>query len=356
MDALYRKIATIPSIKKYQLEWIRNLRQCENHPSVLVCTKLAYKNRIDGFNLISNPNLGRIGIALGYVKNKGNIQGINISEVSPGSPADAAGIVAGDILTEVDGEPIYDVETGVAYNLLSVMPDVSMNLTFINNDSTIKKINLTTTRRNQTIEPTNNTLVENKVSESEQLSEINSENNLQIIENIPNESYSDNVIAQEPTVEENQDSAVGLTVDNTIKSPISIWKFLVYIIILVAGILFYFSTLTFTTPNSKKFNSNNEFEEEVNNDPKKEERTYSNPKDKPKNKIDNDPDLSWFEELGVLESASMIEISTAYKRKISSYHPDKVANLAEEFRDLAEKKSKKINAAYNTAKNLNRRS
>ena len=50
--------------------------------------------------------------------------------------------------------------------------------------------------------------------------------------------------------------------------------------------------------------------------------------------------------LGVDEDASKDEIKAAYQKQISQYHPDKVANAAVELKDLAEKRSKEINAAY----------
>jgi preprotein translocase subunit Sec63 len=50
--------------------------------------------------------------------------------------------------------------------------------------------------------------------------------------------------------------------------------------------------------------------------------------------------------LGVSEQASQDEIDTAYRRKISDYHPDKVANAADEIKALAEVRAREINAAY----------
>lgn len=63
----------------------------------------------------------------------------------------------------------------------------------------------------------------------------------------------------------------------------------------------------------------------------------------------------WFEILGVTETASVSEIEHAYRVKISQYHPDKVAQLGEDIRQLAEAKSKEINAAYDAAMRLRRR-
>jgi len=57
-----------------------------------------------------------------------------------------------------------------------------------------------------------------------------------------------------------------------------------------------------------------------------------------------------YDVLGVGESAAPEEISAAYKRLAQLYHPDKVATLAPEFRELAEHKMKEINAAYQILK------
>jgi hypothetical protein len=54
--------------------------------------------------------------------------------------------------------------------------------------------------------------------------------------------------------------------------------------------------------------------------------------------------------LGVSEDASDAEISGAYRRLAQMYHPDKVADLAREFQELADKRMKEINAAYEALK------
>jgi DnaJ-domain-containing protein 1 len=45
----------------------------------------------------------------------------------------------------------------------------------------------------------------------------------------------------------------------------------------------------------------------------------------------------------------MEDIRRAYRRRMSEYHPDKVAHLGEEIRQVATEKSKEINAAYEEA-------
>lgn len=50
--------------------------------------------------------------------------------------------------------------------------------------------------------------------------------------------------------------------------------------------------------------------------------------------------------LGVAEQASQDEIEQAYRRRMSEYHPDKVASAAPELKALAEQRASEINAAY----------
>ena len=51
--------------------------------------------------------------------------------------------------------------------------------------------------------------------------------------------------------------------------------------------------------------------------------------------------------LGILSSASAIEIKNKYHNLISQYHPDKVSNLGPELRKMADEKTKLLNWAYN---------
>lgn len=55
---------------------------------------------------------------------------------------------------------------------------------------------------------------------------------------------------------------------------------------------------------------------------------------------------SAHEVLGLRDGASAEEVAAAYHQMAQMYHPDKVATLAPEFRDLAEARMKEINAAY----------
>lgn len=59
--------------------------------------------------------------------------------------------------------------------------------------------------------------------------------------------------------------------------------------------------------------------------------------------------FAWHEVLEISPMATHQEIRDAYRRKISMYHPDKVAGLAPEFAQIAEKKTQDLNRAYEQA-------
>ena len=58
---------------------------------------------------------------------------------------------------------------------------------------------------------------------------------------------------------------------------------------------------------------------------------------------------AWARVLELPADASVDEIRDAYRRLMSQYHPDKVASLGRELRELADAKSKEISAAYQQA-------
>lgn len=57
----------------------------------------------------------------------------------------------------------------------------------------------------------------------------------------------------------------------------------------------------------------------------------------------------WWEVLGVSEQASPEEIREAYRSLMAQYHPDKVATLGPEIREVALRKSQQITEAYRSA-------
>lgn len=64
-----------------------------------------------------------------------------------------------------------------------------------------------------------------------------------------------------------------------------------------------------------------------------------------------DPKISDpYEVLQVRHTASDNEITGAYRKLVQMYHPDKVEGLAPEYREIADKRMKAINAAYEQVK------
>ena len=71
---------------------------------------------------------------------------------------------------------------------------------------------------------------------------------------------------------------------------------------------------------------------------------YDPPPREPPPKAQAEP--MWYEVLNVSPTATIADIKTAYRELIRQYHPDKVASLGPELRDLAVRKSQAINEAY----------
>ena len=59
---------------------------------------------------------------------------------------------------------------------------------------------------------------------------------------------------------------------------------------------------------------------------------------------------SAYEVLEIEKSATDSEVKKAYRKMASKYHPDKVAHLGEELKNLAEEKFKSVNDAYQSVK------
>jgi DnaJ like chaperone protein len=57
-----------------------------------------------------------------------------------------------------------------------------------------------------------------------------------------------------------------------------------------------------------------------------------------------------FKILEIKSTAADTEVKAAYRKLVKQYHPDKVSHLGKEFRELAEKKFKEINQAYERIK------
>src|SRR5262249_40843142 len=59
---------------------------------------------------------------------------------------------------------------------------------------------------------------------------------------------------------------------------------------------------------------------------------------------------SAYDVLGISRSATFDDVTAAYHKLARMNHPDRVADLAPEFKELAERRMKEINAAYESLK------
>ena len=81
-----------------------------------------------------------------------------------------------------------------------------------------------------------------------------------------------------------------------------------------------------------------------------EKESNKNKSDYKESKCEQESDEYLYSILGINRNSSIEEIKKAYKEEISKYHPDKVEHLGFEFKEIAERKSKDINNAYNHLK------
>jgi DnaJ like chaperone protein len=120
------------------------------------------------------------------------------------------------------------------------------------------------------------------------------------------------------------------------------------IVVIVAGLFFGYRLVSnYLSPNTSREQARPDANRPRTDAPRQQWEQHWEPV------VPNAP--AWFDVLGVSETADLAQIEYAYRVKISQYHPDKMAQMGEDVRQLAEAKSKDINAAYETAVRLRRR-
>ena len=81
-----------------------------------------------------------------------------------------------------------------------------------------------------------------------------------------------------------------------------------------------------------------------------EDHAENRPNSSARNRSDNARE--WYEVLEIDKNANFESISKAYYERMKKYHPDHVEHLGEEFREIAELKSKEINVAFERARQV----
>jgi hypothetical protein len=85
-------------------------------------------------------------------------------------------------------------------------------------------------------------------------------------------------------------------------------------------------------------------------------RTHAHEKPQQSEQMSADPRLhgthpnGWWDVLGVSSLAPLSEIRSSYLARIKECHPDRVAGLSDEIVELAERRTKELNAAFEAAK------
>ena len=143
MSAVYAKVYAVnPDIKANQRDWVKSTKQCADSPNLVNCLKETYKNRLSGLNQLTNKNRGWVGFEIVDLVKTDQGQGVLVGKVSPKSPAESAGLQTGDIIYQINGNPIGDPQSVIA--AFSVAAGESLALKYINKNHTNSEVTLKT--------------------------------------------------------------------------------------------------------------------------------------------------------------------------------------------------------------------
>lgn len=120
------------------------------------------------------------------------------------------------------------------------------------------------------------------------------------------------------------------------------------VIAIIGGLAFGYWIVSGLINNNSNSSEGSDSTHDTNNE-SQHDRYRHNSSNNERHANDDDIQTEWHRILGIPENASNDQVTTAYKKMIRQYHPDKVSQMGEEIRKVAEYKSKQINAAYNYA-------
>lgn len=106
---------------------------------------------------------------------------------------------------------------------------------------------------------------------------------------------------------------------------------------------------TFLNPkNVKNANTKNrhKYKSKFHNEDKKNSRTHQNRGENTTPTTESTIELKMAKILGLNGMVTRKDIKKSYKQKMKEYHPDRVSNMAQELQELALKRTKEINEAY----------
>lgn len=135
MSAIYAKVYAInPDIKSSQRDWLKNIKQCGDEPNVVSCLKEAYRIRLSGLNQLTDKNWGWIGFEIVDLVNTVVGQGLVVGKVSSNSPAELSGLKAGDVIYQINGNPIINAQANIGSIVatFATPPGETLSLKIIN--------------------------------------------------------------------------------------------------------------------------------------------------------------------------------------------------------------------------------
>ena len=114
MSVVYAKVYAInPDIKSTQRDWLKNIKQCAGEANVVSCLKEAYRIRISGLNQLTDKNRGWIGFEIVDLVNTTTGPGVVVGKVSSNSPAELSGLKTGDVIYQINGNPITNAQANI---------------------------------------------------------------------------------------------------------------------------------------------------------------------------------------------------------------------------------------------------